>query len=99
MIQINKFVRERIKQQEKVLPEDGNKEERLNIIEYVSKCLSTKLLEKANDTQKNILFTLFSQCSSCYSFFLIFVSPHLSMRTIFLLYTPFTSHPNPPIFT
>ena len=47
---INKFVRERIKEQERALLEDGNKEERLNIIEYVSKCLSTRLLEEANDT-------------------------------------------------
>ena len=46
------------------MPEDGNKEEMLNIIKYVSKCLSTRLLEEANDTQKkkkkNTLFTLFS---------------------------------------
>ena len=33
--QINKFVREKIKQQERALPEDENKEERLNIKEYV----------------------------------------------------------------
>jgi len=52
MAQINRFVREGIKQQERALPEDENKEERLNIIEYVSKCLSTRLLEEADDTQK-----------------------------------------------
>ena len=65
MAQINKFVREGIKQKERALPDDGHKEERLNIIEYVSKCLSTRFPEKANDTQKITLFTLFSQCSYC----------------------------------
>ena len=49
MAEINRFVRKGIKQQERALPEDGNKEERLNIIEYVSKCLSTRLPEEAND--------------------------------------------------
>ena len=48
--QINKFVREGIKQQERALPKDVNKEERLNIIEYVCKYLSTRLPEEANDT-------------------------------------------------
>ena len=96
MTQINRFVREEIKQQERALPGNGNKEERCNIIEYVSKCLSTRLPEEAIDTQKNTLLTLFFQCSSCYYFSLIFVSDSLSMRTIFFLYTPSTSHPNPP---
>ena len=49
MAQINRFVRKEIKQQERTLLEDGNKEERSNIIEYVSKCLSTRLPEEAND--------------------------------------------------
>ena len=74
------------------------KPERLNIIEYVSKCLSTRLLEEANDTQK-IKYTVHYFLSM---FFLLLFFSHicvspLSMRTIFLLYTPFTSHPNPPI--
>ena len=68
MAQINRFVREGIKQQERALPKDGNKEEKRNIMEYVSKCLNTRLFEQANDTQKNTLLTLFSQCYSCYSF-------------------------------
>ena len=46
----------------------GNKEEKRNIIEYVSKYLNTRLPEEANDTQKNTLLTLFSQCSSYDSF-------------------------------
>jgi len=109
MAQINRFVREEIKQQERALSKDGNKEERRNIVEYVSKCLSTRLHKEANNTQKNTLLTLFSQCSSCYFFyfsffsfiylfifFFIFVTDPISMRTIFFLYTPFTSHPNPP---
>ena len=41
MAKINRFVREGIKQQERALPEDGDKEEMCNIIEYVRKCLST----------------------------------------------------------
>ena len=68
----NGFEREGIKQQERALPEDGNKEEKHNIMEYVSKCLNTRLPEEANDTQKNTLLTLFSQCSSCDSFFFFF---------------------------
>ena len=50
MSQINRFVREGIKQQERALPKDGNKEEKCNIMEYMSKCLNTRLLEEANDT-------------------------------------------------
>ena len=42
MAQINRFVREGIKQQEKALLDDGNKEEKRNIIEYVSKYLKYK---------------------------------------------------------
>ena len=97
MARINRFVRKEIKQQERTLLEDGNKEERRNIIEYVSKCLSTRLPEEANDTQKNTLLTLFSQCSSCYFFiFYICVWSPFSMKTIFFLYTPSSSHLNPP---
>ena len=70
--QINRIVREEIKLQDRALPEDGNKEEKHNIMEYVSKCLNTRLPEEANDTQKNTLLTLFSQCSSCDSFFFFF---------------------------
>ena len=88
---INKFVRERIKEQERALLEDGNKEERLNIIEYVSKFLSTRLPKEANDTQKSTLFTLFSQCSYC-NFFLsdICVSPPF-------LWEPYFSYILPPL--
>ena len=91
--QINKFVKEGIKQQERALPEDGNKEERLNIMEYMSKCLSTSLSKEANVVQKITLFTLFSQCSSCYFFLSDTFRLSLSLRTLFLLYTPpyFTS--------
>ena len=89
MTQINRIVREEIKQKERALPEDGNKEEKRNIMEYVSKCLNTRLLEEANDTQKNTLLTLFSQCSSCDSFFffLILVSdPAFYENHIFIIY-------------
>ena len=55
MDEIDRFVRKGIKQQERALPEDGNKEERLNIIEYVSKCISTRLPEEANDAQKKYI--------------------------------------------
>ena len=48
MVQINKFVREGIKRQERALPDDENKEERLNIKECVSKCLNPSLTEEAN---------------------------------------------------
>ena len=95
--QINKFVREGIKQKERALHDDGHKEERLNIIEYVSKCLSTRFPEKANDTQKITLFTLFSQCSYCY-FFLFDICvppPPFSLKPIFFLYTPSTLRPGP----
>ena len=74
MTQINRIVREEIKRKERALPEDGNKEEKHNIMEYVSKCLNTRLPEEANDTQKNIPLTLFSQCSSCDSFFFFDIS-------------------------
>ena len=89
MTQINRIVREEIKQKERALPEDGNKEEKRNIMEYVSKCLNTRLLEEANDTQKNTMLTLFSQCSSCDSFFffLILVSdPAFYENHIFIIY-------------
>ena len=61
--QINLFVREWIKQQERASPEDENEEGRLVIMEYVCKWLNTSLPKEANVTQKDTLFTLFSQCS------------------------------------
>ena len=81
------------------MPEDGNKEERLNIIEYVSKCLSSCLPKEANDTQKihyslsslNVLIVTFF-----FFFFLSDICVPLSLRTIFFLYTPSISHPDPP---
>ena len=37
LAQINKFIKEEIKQQERASPEDENKEERLDMIKYVGK--------------------------------------------------------------
>ena len=69
LAQINKFVRDGIKQQVWALPEDENKEERLYIIEYVEKSLNTSLPEEAKGTQEKTLFTLFSLFSGSNSSF------------------------------
>ena len=70
LTQIDEFLREGIKQQEKALPKDENKKERLDMIKYVGKCLNTSTPEEAVDTKNNALFTLFFQCScSTSSFF------------------------------
>ena len=70
LAQINKFIKEEIKQQERASPEDENKEERLDMIKYVGKCLNTSTLEEAANTKNNALFILFFQCScSTFSFF------------------------------
>lgn len=37
LAQINKFIKEEIKQQERASPDDENKEERLDMIKYVGK--------------------------------------------------------------
>ena len=70
LAQIDEFIREGIKQQERASPKDENKEEILDTIKYVGKCLNTSTLEEAADTKNNALFTLFFQCScSTFSFF------------------------------
>ena len=70
LTQIDEFLREGIKQQERALPKDENKKERLDMIKYVGKCLNTSTPEEAVDTKNNALFTLFFQCScSTSSFF------------------------------
>ena len=73
LTQIDEFLREGIKQQERALPKDENKKERLDMIKYVGKCLNTSTPEEAVDTKNNALFTLFFQCScSTSSFFWYF---------------------------
>ena len=63
LAQIDEFIREGIKQQERASPKDENKKERLAMIKYVGKCLNTSTPEEAVDTKNNALFTLFFQCS------------------------------------
>ena len=59
----------------------------------MSKCLLRSLPEEANVIQKVALFTLFSQCSSCF----FFISWYLclvpfSLKTLSFLYTPPSFH-------
>ena len=93
LAQINKFIKEEIKQQERASPEDENKEERLDTIKYVGKCLNTSTSEEAADTKNNALFTLFFQCScSTFSFFWYFFAwiPFFG-NFLSLIYSPLLS--------
>ena len=72
-----KFVREGNEQQGRALPEDEDREEKANFIEYMSIYPSASLPEEAKIIQKVALFTLFSQCS--FGFFLTLLS-----RSLFL---------------
>ena len=93
LAQIDEFIREGIKQQERASPEDENKEERLDTIKYVGKCLNTSTSEEAADTKNNALFTLFFQCScSTFSFFWYFFAwiPFFG-NFLSLIYSPLLS--------
>ena len=54
-----KFVREKNSQQEGALPEDKDREENVDFIEYMGIYPSTNLPEEAKIIQKVALFTLF----------------------------------------
>ena len=70
LAQIDEFIREGIKQQERASLVGENKKERLDMIKYVGKCLKTSTPKEAADTKNNAVFTLFFQCScSTSSFF------------------------------
>ena len=98
--QINIFVREWIEQQERVSPEDKNEEKKKLInVDYVCGRLVTSFPEEANSTQKDTLFTFFSQSSGFH--FPIFdtsiPSLFLWKLSFFIYYPPL--HILPPIFT
>ena len=61
--QINEFIRGRIKRQERASPKDENKEEILDMIKNVGKCLNTSSPKEAANTKNNALVILFFQCS------------------------------------